>query len=34
MFSQNGVRYREVSAIIVRYEEVFLWDYDHEYIRS
>ena len=31
---KSGVRYREVSAISVRYEEVFLWDFDHDSIRS
>ena len=31
---QSGVRYREVSAISVRYKEVFLWDFDHDFIRS
>ena len=31
---KSGVRYREVSAISVRYKEVFLWDYDRDSIRS
>ena len=31
---KGGVRYREVSAITVRYKEVFLWYFDHDFIRS
>ena len=31
---QNSVPYREVSAISLRYKEVFLWDYDRDSIRS
>ena len=31
---KSGVRYREVSAISVRYKEGFLWDYDRDSIRS
>ena len=30
---KGGVRYREVSAIFVRYKEFFLWDYDRDSIR-
>ena len=32
--SKNGVRYREVSAIPVRYKKVFIWDNDRDFIRS
>ena len=31
---QNDIRYREVSAISVLYKGAFLWDYDHDSIRS